>query len=213
MYIFRKEAGSVKIGILGMQGAIEEHEAMLSSLGVDTIRVKKPNHLEEVDGLIFPGGESTTMIKLINFTGLKEPLKEYIGVKKMPVFGTCAGMILLSKTIDNYASQETLGLIDIEVRRNAFGRQIDSFEEELEVKGIRGEPVKAVFIRAPIIDRAGEDIEILALHEGKIVMARFDNILVSSFHPEITDDKRVHEYFLGMVREWQESRKSTAGCC
>jgi len=203
----------VKIGILGMQGAIEEHEAMLSSLGVESIRVKKPSQLEEVDGLIFPGGESTTMIKLINFTGLKEPLIEYIARKKMPVFGTCAGMILLSKSIDNYTAQETLDLIDVEVRRNAFGRQIDSFEEELVVEGIEGEPVKAVFIRAPIIDHAGEEVEILAKHEEKIVMARYENILVSSFHPEITEDKRIHEYFLGMVKEWQESQKSEAECC
>jgi len=167
-------------------------------LGVNVVLVKLPKHLDLVDGLIIPGGESTTIWKLLEITGLNVELKKKIE-GGLPVYGTCAGMIVLSKEIENYLNQKTLKVINIKVRRNAFGRQVESFETDLKIKYIDGKPFKGVFIRAPLIVDYGKDVEILSTYEGKPVMARQRNILVSSFHPELTNDTRVHEFFMQMI--------------
>jgi len=211
-YAFRREVGRLTIGILSMQGDIEEHEAVLEKIGIDSIRVKKSADLNNIQGLIFPGGESTTMIRLLKISGLIEPLKEKIGISKMPVFGTCAGMILLSRGIENYPEQETLGLIDITVERNAFGRQIDSFAERISVPAVSKGMIEAVFIRAPIIAKVFPGVEVLAEYKGQVVFARQENVIVSSFHPELTQDLSVHTYFLSMVKEWRSSLNSSARC-
>jgi len=189
-----------------MQGAIEEHEAAFRKLGLRTLRVKKPVDLQSVDGLVFPGGESTTMIRLMLLSGLFEPLVELIGTKGMPVYGTCAGMILLSKGVTNYSEQHCLGLIDIWVERNAFGRQIDSFETPVWIEDVGKEAFPAVFIRAPLIRHIGPQVRLMATYRQEAVMARQDNILVSAFHPELTDDLRIHTYFLKMVTGWHRSQ-------
>lgn len=196
----------MKIGILAMQGDIEEHLSTLERIGVSGMRVKRPDQLDEVDGIIFPGGESTAMIKLIESNGLEVPLKKKIVEEGLPVYGTCAGMVLLSKKVVNYPQQKTLGFMDIEVKRNAFGRQIDSFEEDLSVYGWQGEPLKAFFIRAPLIQRTGSEVEILAKAKEAIVMAKQARMLVTSFHPELTEDTRVHAFFAGMVKDWLNTR-------
>lgn len=188
----------VKIGVLGMQGDIREHMEFLKKLGVDVVLVKLPKHLESVDGLIIPGGESTTIWKLLKITGLDVELKRMIE-EGLPVYGTCAGMIVLSKGVENYPDQRTLEVIDIKVRRNAYGRQVESFETDLKIKYIDGKPFRGVFIRAPLIVEHGKGVEILSTYEDKPVMARQENILVSSFHPELTNDTRVHEFFLQMI--------------
>lgn len=198
------------IGILAMQGDIEEHEQSLHAIGLESIRVKKPSDLQKIEGIIFPGGESTTMIRLLKYNRLDEALKEWIGKKKMPVYGSCAGMILLSEGVTNYPQQECLNLIGLQVERNAFGRQIDSFEADIEVKGLSGGLFTAIFIRAPLIRNANSFVEIIARYKGDIVMAKQENILVSSFHPELTQDSRIHLLFLSMVKEWQISRNLTA---
>lgn len=186
------------IGVLGMQGDIREHVEFLKNMDVGVTIVKLPKHLETIDALIIPGGESTTIWKLMKITGLDVSLKEKIE-QGLPVYGTCAGMIVLAKEIENFPAQETLGAIDIKVKRNAFGRQVDSFEADLEIKYIDGKPFRGVFIRAPLITSYGKDVEILSEYDGKPVMARQKNILVSSFHPELTNDSRVHEFFFKMV--------------
>jgi len=184
----------LKVGVLSLQGAVEEHLRMIKRCDFEGIKVKTVEDLEKVDRLIIPGGESTTIGKLAKIYGLdREIVKK--GREGMPIFGTCAGMILLAnKIIGN--KQIRFNLIDIVVERNAFGRQVDSFEVELKIKDFNGEPFKAVFIRAPYIKEAGKEVKILAEFRGKIVMARQKNILVSSFHPELTEDIRVHKYFL-----------------
>jgi 5'-phosphate synthase pdxT subunit len=178
----------VKIGVLALQGAFREHVAMLRRLGADVVEVRLPEQLDDLDGLVVPGGESTTIMRLAGLYGLDEAIKGFAGA----VFGTCAGMIVLDR--------ERLGLIDIAVERNAFGRQISSFEADIEIAG-ESEPFRAVFIRAPWIREAGPDVEILATVDGHPVLAREGRVLVASFHPELTDDTRIHERFLDLVRE------------
>jgi pyridoxal 5'-phosphate synthase pdxT subunit len=183
----------LRIGVLAVQGNFREHAAMLGRLGAETVEVRKPEELEGLDGLVIPGGESTTFTRLMSLYGLDEALRRFT----RPVFGTCAGMIVLDR--------DHLGLVDVAVRRNAFGRQVSSFETDLEVAG-QDEPVRAVFIRAPWIEDVGPDVEVLAEVEGRPVLARQGRFLVAAFHPELTDDTRLHESFLDLVREEQVVR-------
>jgi 5'-phosphate synthase pdxT subunit len=178
------------VGILALQGDFEAHGRMLRDLGADVREVRVPADLEGLDGLVIPGGESTTMTLGIEREGLAEPLRE-LARSGTPVFGTCAGMIMLDR--------RHLGVLDIECRRNAFGRQIRSFEADLRIPGIAGPPVRAVFIRAPWVEVCGEDVEVLAAVEGHPVAVRQDNVLVISFHPEIAGEKRLHALFLAQV--------------
>lgn len=188
----------MKVGVLALQGAFIEHEKMLRSLGADVVQVRLPEHLEGLDALIIPGGESTTIGKLAVQYGLIEPLREFAAEK--PTWGTCAGMIFLAKEI-GLDRQPILGLMDITVNRNAFGRQIDSFETDLPVKGL-DESFPAVFIRAPIATAAGEGVEVLSqLDDQRIVAARQGHWLATAFHPELTGDTRLHAYFLQMARD------------
>jgi len=184
----------LKVGVLSLQGAVEEHLEMIKRCGLEGIKVKTVGDLEKVDRLIIPGGESTAIGKLTKIYGLdREIIKK--GREGMPIFGTCAGMILLANKVIGI-EQIRFNLIDIVVERNAFGRQVDSFEVDLKIEDFSGKPFKAVFIRAPYIKKAGREVKVLAEFKGKIVMARQKNIIVSSFHPELTEDLRVHKYFL-----------------
>jgi 5'-phosphate synthase pdxT subunit len=188
----------MNVGVLALQGAFVEHEAMLRGLGVATTQVRLPAQLEQVDRLIIPGGESTAIGKLLVTYNLLEPLRER-GRAGMPIWGTCAGMILLAKDITEgrAAGQPALGLMDITARRNAFGRQLDSFEADLDVPALGEQPFHAVFIRAPQIDRAGPAVEVLSrLEDGRIVAAREGRYLATAFHPELTHDDRFHRLFL-----------------
>ncbi len=189
----------MKIGVLGMQGDIEEHLATLEKLNVDAFRVKSSKALDMIDGLIIPGGESTTMLRLLKLTGLFEKLKNMIQ-KGLPVYGTCAGMILLSKKIVSHAEQDSLNILDISVNRNGYGRQVESFEADLSIPLLGNKPFRAIFIRAPLIVKMGKDIEILASYDGSPVMVRNGNVMASSFHPELSGDLRIHELFLRMVK-------------
>ena len=180
-----------RVGVLALQGDFEAHVRMLRELGAEPREVRVPADLEGLDGLVMPGGESTTMTLGIKREGLADPLRAFVGEGK-PVLGTCAGMIMLDR--------EHLGLADYTCKRNAFGRQIRSFEADLRIPGIDGPPVRAVFIRAPWIADAGEGVEVLASVDGHPVAARQDNMLVISFHPEIAGERRVHELFLRSVR-------------
>jgi 5'-phosphate synthase pdxT subunit len=182
------------IGVMALQGAFIEHEKALHSLGVDTVQVRLPGQLDKLDGLVIPGGESTTMGKLMNQFGLFEPIREK-ALSGLPVFGTCAGMIMMAKDIAG-SSQPRLGLMDINVERNAFGRQVDSFEADIQVEDIGEEPYRAVFIRAPYIISAGDQVKVLAHYGNKIVGARQGRFMVLAFHPELTGDNRLHRYFL-----------------
>lgn len=184
----------MKIGVLALQGAFIEHEKMLGSLGADTVQVRLPGQLEGLDGLVIPGGESTTMGKLMHEFGLFEPILNKAS-NGMPVFGTCAGLIMLSKRI-NGSSQPRLGLMDMTVERNAFGRQVESFETDLKIEVLGQEPFRAVFIRAPYILEVGDNVQILSEYDGKIVAARQGRFLAAAFHPELTNDNRLHKYFL-----------------
>jgi pyridoxal 5'-phosphate synthase pdxT subunit len=178
----------LKIGVLAVQGNFREHVAVLRRLGAEAVEVRLPEHLDGLDGLVLPGGESTAIARLMALYGLDEALRDF----RAPVFGTCAGMIVLDR--------EHLGLADITVRRNAFGRQVHSFEADLDI-GHGDEPVRAVFIRAPWIEDAGPEVQVLAEVDGHPVLARQGRILVAAFHPELTDDTRIHELFLNQVRE------------
>ena len=186
-----------KIGILALQGAVREHAAAVRKCGVEAVEVKSAEELQHIDGLILPGGESTTMRKLIDTYDMLKPLKRFISVDK-PVFGTCAGLILLAQSIEGQDDNH-IGMMDIVVRRNSYGRQIQSFEASLNIKDI-GQDFPGVFIRAPHIVKVGEGVEILCEHDGKIVMARQESLLACAFHPELTDDTRVISYFVKMVR-------------
>jgi 5'-phosphate synthase pdxT subunit len=187
------------IGVLALQGDVREHVATLGSLGVEAFAVRRERELAEVDGLVIPGGESTTMIKLARIFDLLEPLRARIK-DGMPAFGTCAGMILLAdRIVDGAPGQETVGGLDITVRRNAFGRQVDSFEEDLGVQGL-DEPVHAVFIRAPWVEQVGGDVEVLATAAGHPVAVRQGGLLATSFHPEVGGDARMHAVFVDLVR-------------
>lgn len=185
----------MKIGILALQGDFAEHIKVIQELGALAVPVRQPAQLEGLDGLIIPGGESTTMLKLMNDYNLFQTIKE-LAESGLPIMGTCAGMVLLAKKVTN-PDMNTMSLIDIEVRRNAFGRQLESFETEIIIPLLGDEPFSAVFIRAPLIEKASPDVEIIGrLPDNSIVAARQDNILVLSFHPELSDDSRIHRYFL-----------------
>ncbi|MFI9310568.1 pyridoxal 5'-phosphate synthase glutaminase subunit PdxT [Streptomyces triculaminicus] len=191
------------IGVLALQGDVREHLVALASADALARPVRRPEELAEVDGLVIPGGESTTMSKLAVVFGMLEPLRERVRAG-MPVYGTCAGMIMLAdKILDGREDQETLGGIDMIVRRNAFGRQNESFEASVEVAGIDGGPVEGVFIRAPWVESVGAAAEVLARHDGHTVAVRQGNVLATSFHPELTGDHRVHGLFVDMVRAAQ----------
>jgi pyridoxal 5'-phosphate synthase pdxT subunit len=202
------------IGVLALQGDVREHVAAVSSCGLRAVPVRRPAELEAVDALIIPGGESTTMSRLLTTFDLLEPVRGRIR-DGMPAYGSCAGMILLAAEIlDGRPDQEQLGGLDVVVRRNAFGRQVDSFEADLQVDGVPGGPVRAVFIRAPWVEKVGASVEVLATvpaltltgtdagaAAGRAVAVRQGAVLATSFHPEITGDLRVHALFCGMVRE------------
>jgi pyridoxal 5'-phosphate synthase pdxT subunit len=179
---------SARIGVLALQGNFREHAAMLRQLGADPVEVRKPEQLQGLDGLVIPGGESTTFMRLMSLYGLDEAVREFTG----PVLGTCAGMIVLDRL--------HLGAVDIEVDRNAYGRQIASFEADLALAG-DGEPLRGVFIRAPRVREVGPEVEVLAELDGEPVLLREGRFIVASFHPELTDDTRVHERFLDLIRE------------
>jgi pyridoxal 5'-phosphate synthase pdxT subunit len=178
----------MRIGILAVQGDFREHAAVLRRLGAEPVEVRKPEQLADVDGLVIPGGESTAITRLIRIYGLEEALRRF----ERPIFGTCAGMILLDR--------DHLGLADVSVRRNAYGRQVSSFEADLQLAGAE-EPLRGVFIRAPRVVEVGEGVEVLAELDGEPVLLRDGRYLIGSFHPELTGDTRVHEFFLEMVRE------------
>jgi 5'-phosphate synthase pdxT subunit len=191
------------VGVLALQGDVAEHVRALRASGAEPFAVRRPDELDRVDGLIIPGGESTTIWKLIDIFGLAEQLRKRIS-DGMPVFGSCAGMIMLADRLPDPASgQQTLGGIDMTVRRNAFGRQVDSFERDLDIRGLTGPPYRAVFIRAPWVEQVGPGVEILATDPGtsRIVAVRQGRALATSFHPELTPDWRIHELFVDMVRD------------
>ena len=177
-----------RVGVLAVQGNFREHIAMLRRLGADAIEVRKPEQLERLTGLVVPGGESTTFMRLMRLYGLDEAVRAFSG----PVLGTCAGMIVLDRS--------HLGLVDIDVDRNAYGRQVASFEADLRFRD-DAQPLRGVFIRAPRVRELGDDVEVLVEHEGEPVLVRDGRFIVASFHPELTDDTRVHELFLDEVRE------------
>ncbi|MFC4737732.1 pyridoxal 5'-phosphate synthase glutaminase subunit PdxT [Bacillus daqingensis] len=188
----------MNIGVLALQGAVREHVRALEAPDVQVTVVKKVEQLHELDGLVFPGGESTTMRRLINLYGFYEPLKQFAAEGK-PVFGTCAGAILMAKEIAGQAEPH-LSVMDMTVERNAFGRQRESFEAFLPMKNV-GEDIEAVFIRAPIIRSVGENVTVLAEYDGSIVAAQQGPFVACSFHPELTDDDRFHQYFVEVVRQ------------
>jgi 5'-phosphate synthase pdxT subunit len=201
---------SPTIGVFALQGDVREHLHALADLGVEAITVRRPSELERCDGLIIPGGESTTMFKLARTFELFEPIQKRIA-GGMPTFGTCAGMIMLAdRIVDGTTDQETLGGLDITVRRNAFGRQVDSFEGDLDFAGL-DDPVHAVFIRAPWVEQVGPDVEVLARvatgdAAGRIVAVRQGPLLATSFHPEVGSDSRIHRVFVDLVTENERER-------
>ena len=178
----------MKIGVLALQGNFREHAAMLRRLGADAVEVRKPEQLKGLDGLVVPGGESTTFMRLMRLYGLEEAIRRF----EQPILGTCAGLIVLDR--------DHLGLVDVEVARNAYGPQVHSFEADLDLAG-EDRPLRGVFIRAPRLTAAGKDVEVLAELNGEPVLLRQGRFLVATFHPELTDDTRVHELFLDSVRE------------
>jgi 5'-phosphate synthase pdxT subunit len=194
------------VGVLALQGDVREHLRALTACAVDVRAVRRPADLEGLDGIVLPGGESTTIDKLSRIFGLREPLIEALGAG-LPAYGSCAGMILLAKNVlDGTQDQKTFGALDITVRRNAFGRQVESFEADVVLVGIAGGPMHAVFIRAPWVERIDNGVEILGavvppgLVESKIIAVRHENVMATSFHPEVTDDLRIHRYFVDVVR-------------
>jgi 5'-phosphate synthase pdxT subunit len=189
------------VGVLALQGDFREHRVMLERLGARTLEVRRPEDLAGLDGLVIPGGESTTMHKLMAAYGLAGPIKAFAAEGGV-IYGTCAGLITAAReTVEG--TPPTLGLMDIVARRNAFGRQVRSFEADLEVRGLGPDPVHAVFIRAPWIESAGPRVDVLATCRDRIVAAREGGVLVTAFHPELTDDTRLHELFLTMIRRRQ----------
>jgi len=196
----------MKIGVLALQGDVREHLHALEVAGADPLPVRRPEELAAVDGLVIPGGESTTIVKLARIFDLLDPLRDRIE-SGLPTYGSCAGMILLADRVDAGGSplEATFGGIDMTVRRNAFGRQVDSFEEDLAIEGVGGEPVRAVFIRAPWVQEVGPNATAIGHvaageHAGRVVAVRQDNRLATSFHPELTGDTRVHRLFVDLVR-------------
>lgn len=191
---------STTVGVLALQGDFREHLAVIASLGAQARAIRRACELEEIDGLIIPGGESTVIDKLSRTFGIAEPLKNAIA-GGLPVYGTCAGLIMLSNTVlDSVAGQQSFGGLDISVRRNAFGSQLDSFETDLDVPALGTPPMHAVFIRAPVVESVGESVAVLAaLDDGRIVAVEQGSLLGTSFHPEVTGDSRFHEYFLSKL--------------
>lgn len=189
----------MKIGVLACQGAFAEHIALLRQIDVTASPVRLPRELEGLDGLIIPGGESTTISRMIREYDLSSPLSRLLE-QGFPVMGTCAGMILLAKNVSDRDGVTPLGAMDIDVRRNAFGRQVDSFESDIPIPAVGEPPFHGVFIRAPIIERAGEGVETMAqMADGTVVAARQGNMLALAFHPELTDDPRLHSYFVNII--------------
>ena len=190
----------MKIGVLALQGAFVEHIDVMEQLGVDASPVRLPGELSGLDGVIIPGGETTAILNLVHSFNLAQPLRE-LAQAGLPIFGTCAGMVCLARRVSDLDStMEMLSLMDVEVRRNAFGRQVDSFETELVVPALGDKPFPAIFIRAPIIEKAGAGVEILAeLPDGPAVAARQGRLVVTAFHPELSGDLRFHRYFLGIA--------------
>ncbi len=188
----------VKVGLLALQGAVAPHAEALRALGAAPVEVRTPDQLADVDALVVPGGESTTMSKLLDSSGLAEPLRDRLAAG-LPTFGTCAGMILLAREVlDGRPDQRSYGAVDVAVRRNAFGRQVDSFEADLPVTGL-DRPFRAVFIRAPFVEEVGEGVEVLARVGDHPVLCRQGRVLVAAFHPELTADHRLHELFLSLT--------------
>ncbi|HVW45987.1 MAG TPA: pyridoxal 5'-phosphate synthase glutaminase subunit PdxT [Solirubrobacterales bacterium] len=190
----------MKVGVLALQGDFEAHCRTLRRLGAEVVEVRTPEQLEGLDGLVIPGGESTTMTKLIESAGLEPALRRHHDAGR-PILGTCAGLIV--------CDDEHLGFIDATARRNAFGRQLQSFEANLEVAGAGEEPLRAVFIRAPWVERVGDEVEVLATWEGHPVAIRGDSVLASAFHPELTDDPRFHAIFMAMITKAQQREAAT----
>jgi 5'-phosphate synthase pdxT subunit len=189
-----------RIGVLALQGDVREHARMLQRVGAEPVEVRRQAELDDIDGLIIPGGESTTIGKLAETFGLLDPLRKAVA-GGLPTYGSCAGMIMLAAgVLDGRPDQQLIGGLHITVRRNAFGRQVASFEAELDMAGIDGGPVHAVFIRAPWVESCGDDVEIVARAADRIVAVRQGPLLATSFHPELTDDARVHGLFADMVR-------------
>jgi pyridoxal 5'-phosphate synthase pdxT subunit len=199
-----------QIGVLALQGDVVDHMRALEAAGARAVPVRRASELDSVEGLVIPGGESTTMSKLLQIFDLFDPVKKRLDAG-LPVFGSCAGMIMLAdEVLDGRPDQRSFGSIPMTVRRNAFGRQVDSFETEIAIDGIAGDPFRAVFIRAPWVERVGEGVQVLARvdsgggsgreQDGRIVAVRAGACLATSFHPEVTPDARVHEYFVDMVR-------------
>jgi pyridoxal 5'-phosphate synthase pdxT subunit len=190
-----------QIGVLALQGDVREHLAALDAAGADGVSVRRASELKALDGIVIPGGESTTIGRLLEVFGVLEPLRDAVR-DGLPTFGSCAGMILLaSEILDGRDDQPLLQGLDITVRRNAFGRQVDSFESEVDVKGVPGGPVHAVFIRAPIVERAGKDVQVLAEVAGRSVAVRDARRLATAFHPELSGDARMHAMFVKMVKD------------
>lgn len=187
----------MKVGVLALQGDYEAHLQMLKRCEVEAISVRQPEEIGEIAGLIVPGGESTTIGKLADLFGLTEPIKDRVQ-NGMPLFGTCAGLIWMAGEIEG-SDQPHLGLLDVTVARNAFGRQVDSFEADIPLSVLGERPLRAVFIRAPYVLRAGDGVQVLARYEDKIVCVQQGNLLGAAFHPELTSDERLHRHFLGMV--------------
>ncbi|MCJ7727388.1 MAG: pyridoxal 5'-phosphate synthase glutaminase subunit PdxT [Actinobacteria bacterium] len=198
----KKEVG-IKVGVLSLQGAFKEHVSRLEECGVSVVEVRLPEQFKDIDGLIIPGGESTTINKLLKKYKFKESLDKFYRDRK-PIFGTCAGLILLAKNITGEG--KGLGYIDIEVQRNAYGRQVDSFEELLDIsfnQNENGRKFKSIFIRAPKILSVGRKVEVLAKLKDEIVLVRDNNVMVCTFHPELTDDLRIHNYFINMIKNYK----------
>jgi pyridoxal 5'-phosphate synthase pdxT subunit len=187
-----------RVGVLALQGDFEAHQRALERAGADAVQVRTPSELGGIEGLVIPGGESSTMLKLLNETGMLKPLREFADSK--PVLGTCAGAILVAKEVSNPV-QEALGLVDISVERNAYGRQLDSRIVNLQPEGLGGGDLEAVFIRAPIIRKVGDGVRVLASYNGDPVLVEQGRHVVATFHPELTGDTRVHELFLGKIQK------------
>jgi 5'-phosphate synthase pdxT subunit len=191
---------TARVGVLALQGDVREHVSALTAAGASAVAVKTVAELGTVDGIVIPGGESTTIGRLLSLYGLLEPLRLRVR-EGLPAYGSCAGMILLAdEVLDGKPGQPTIGGLDVTVRRNAFGRQVDSFETDLSVTGLGEEPLHAVFIRAPWVERAGDGVEVLASVDEHPVAVRQGHLLATSFHPELTPDRRVHELFVAMLR-------------
>ncbi len=201
-----KRTSKMIVGVLALQGAFREHALMLKKCGADVREVRIPSHLDEIDALIIPGGESTTITKLMKEYGFPGKIREFAASGR-PVYGTCAGLIVIAKRLHG-RNQAFLDLIDVDVRRNAYGRQIESREVDLDIECLGSRPFRAIFIRAPQIEKIGKGVVPLAAYQDRVVFARSGNILVSSFHPELSHDPRIHQYFIRMIEEAASAEKT-----